>query len=387
MREVANNMLRPGAIARFVAGLLVCGTPFLAAQDMVIHAQRGGDHFARKSTREQKRIVNAVRAATLEVGSEHFSAIHAVVATGPKRGAGRGDRSAKKTRKRKSKKRAPKSSGADRWELPFTVSYSFGRKAVEPLAGKSSARARAERRIPVELALMGLLPDTDRALAELEARLDSDRSADAFAAFLDSWQNGGETFYEALDRTAGTSDSVFFYDAMLGDFVEEIADPDHPSTKKLRMSHDAAHDALHRAFLTYRQYRAFREAVALSLLLPPDVPLPKRLSRYEAKVAGMYSLREQVLMVLAVNDHDPMAVADLVRAAAKPLPVPLWSERFDPFVSWQEIFAAAMPRMIETSGHTDAFLKAVLAERSEQAAEIRAVACRVVGVASAAAGY
>src|SRR6185503_21020214 len=98
-------------------------------------------------------------------------------------------------------------------------------------------------------------------------------------AFLHAWRNGDESFYEALDRTAGTKDAVFFYDAMLSDFRTQFGSGDAGHT--LGRGLQVAHDALHDAFLAYRQYRGFREAVAWSLVLPPGRALPKRLQRYE----------------------------------------------------------------------------------------------------------
>ena len=111
----------------------------------------------------------------------------------------------------------------------------------------------------------------DRALARLMYQLDTDTRADQFAAFLHAWRNGEESFYEALDRTAGTKDAVFFYDAMLGDFRQQFGGGGAPAMGR---GLQQAHDDLHDAFLAYRQYRGFREAVAWSLVLPPGRALP-----------------------------------------------------------------------------------------------------------------
>jgi hypothetical protein len=221
----------------------------------------------------------------------------------------------------------------------------------EPAAANKPARDAASRKATLTAALLGVWPHADRAAAALLRELDTDTSADRYAAFLESWRNGDESFYEALDRTAGTKDSVFFYDAMLGDFTSTFARGDD-AIKGLK----AAHDALHQAFLSYRQYRAFREALAWSLVLPPDRPLPAHLQRYEQKTSGAYSLREQAQMVLAVCDFDPRKVIELVKTSAAPLPSPLWHALYDPFPRWNEAFQQAQAKMIESTGSTDAFL-------------------------------
>jgi hypothetical protein len=154
------------------------------------------------------------------------------------------------------------------------------------------------------------------------------------AAFLQSWRNGDESFYEGLDRTAGTKDSVFFFDAMLGDFRGLFAGGASDGGATLPGGPQQAHDALHDAFLAYRQYRGFREAVAHALVLPPDVPLPARLHRYEERVAGGYSLRQQVVMVQAT--------------------------------------------MIERAGSTDAFLERAETERRELATTLTRTAAELV---------
>lgn len=216
----------------------------------------------------------------------------------------------------------------------------------------------------VHQALLGIVPDADRALASLLRRLDTDTTADAFAVFLHSWRNGDESFYEALDRTAGTEQSLFFFDVMIDDFSGQFVTGTSPLRRGGRQ---AAHDALHEAFLAYRQYRGFREAVAWSLVLPPDRPLPARLVRYEAKVAGAYSLREQIVMVASVFDHDLDKMLARITATATPLPTPLWQGTYDPYPAWQAAFAELLPVMIERAGSSDAFLARALAERRELA--------------------
>ena len=256
--------------------------------------------------------------------------------------------------RREAGKKAPKPAARVDDGLPAATRYVFGLGTIETdeTAGSGRpARDAAVRKADLLAALLGVWPHADRAAAALLRELDLDTSADRYAAFLDSWRNGDESFYEALDRTAGTKDSVFFYDAMLGDFTSTFAKGDD-AIKGLK----AAHDALHQAFLSYRQYRAFREAVAWSLVLPPDRPLPAHLQRYEQKTSGTYSLREQAQMVLAACDFDPRKVVDLVKASAAPLPSPLWRSLYDPFPRWSDAFQQAQAKMIESAGSTDAFL-------------------------------
>jgi hypothetical protein len=154
------------------------------------------------------------------------------------------------------------------------VEYLFGTGLIAPrgrmpAAGRKSGWKGANRNsppdaTPLRQALQGCVPDGDRALAGLLQRLDADPRADTFAAFLQSWRNEDESFYEALDRTAGTEQSVFFFDVMLDDFHAQFSGAGHGVS--LGSGKQREHDALHDAFLAYRQYRGFREAVAFSLM-------------------------------------------------------------------------------------------------------------------------
>jgi hypothetical protein len=267
------------------------------------------------------------------------------------------------------------------------VDYVFGvgtlqPRGAAPTSGGKAKPADGKAADPVVLrqALAGLVPDADKALAALLRRLDVDLAGDDFAAFLHGWRNGDESFYEALDRTAGTEDSVFFYDVMLGDFRVHFGKGD----AKVNASLQRAHDALHDAFLAYRQYRGFREAVAWSLALPPDVALPTRLARYEEKAAGGYSLREQVAMAAAAMDHDLGALVDAIAKDAPPLPQPVWAAAYDPYPAWTARFQALQAGMIERAGSTDAFLAKALADRRALAADLRARAAAALAAAAAA---
>jgi len=277
--------------------------------------------------------------------------------------------------------------------LPRRVDYLFGvgtivRRDGKPLpaspaatAGKPPKKpgdAKGADLVPLHQALLGSCPDADKVVAALLQQLDLDHGGDAFAAFLQSWRNGDESFYEALDRTAGSKDSVFFYDVMLGDFRTHFGKGKDAGA--VGTSLQAAHDALHEAFLVYRNYRAFREAIAWSLVLPPDVPLPPRLARYEAKVEGSYSLRQQVVMVTAALDHDLGKVVAMVNDGAVALPQPLWTGKHDPYATWVPRFAAQQEAMIARSGSTDAFLQQAEGERrllARQLAELGAAAVHV----------
>lgn len=276
--------------------------------------------------------------------------------------------------------------------LPRRVDYLFGVGTIVRLDGKpiaatpaaagKPAKKPADQKgmdlVPLHQALLGSCPDADKVVAVLLQQLDHDHGGDAFAAFLQSWRNGDESFYEALHRTAGTKDSVFFYDVMLGDFRTHFGKGKDAAA--VGSSLQKAHDALHEAFLVYRNYRAFREAVAWSLVLPPEVPLPPRLARYEAKAAGTYSLRQQVVMVAAALDHDLGKVVAMVNDGAQALPQPLWTGKHDPYATWVPKFAALQEAMIARSGSTDAFLLQAEGERRELAqklAELGAAALHV----------
>ena len=277
--------------------------------------------------------------------------------------------------------------------LPRRVDYLFGvgtivRSSGKPLAATPAAAGKPAKKpadgkgvdlVPLHQALLGGCPDADKVVAVLLQQLDHDHGGDAFAAFLQSWRNGDESFYEALDRTAGTKDSVFFYDVMLGDFRTHFGKGKDAAA--IGSSLQQAHDALHEAFLVYRNYRAFREAVAWSLVLPPDVPLPPRLARYEAKAEGSYSLRQQVVMVAAAVGHDLGKVVAMVNDGAPALPQPLWTGKHDPYATWVPKFAALQETMIRHSGSTDSFLQQAEDERRRLAQKLAELGAAAVHVA------
>jgi hypothetical protein len=159
---------------------------------------------------------------------------------------------------------------------------------------------------------------------------------------------------------------------MLSDFRTQFGSGDagHALARGLQVAHDALHDA----FLAYRQYRGFREAVAWSIVLPPGRALPKRLQRYETAPAGAYSLRQQVVMVCALFDGDVQHLVDEIVRTAQALPEPVWIANYDPYPAWNELFKTQLPRMIEAASTSDAFLAQAQARRTEEANKIITIA-------------
>ena len=368
-------MIRTTALTSLM--LFAGTTTVCCAQTALDLARAAAEEFSSKSASKQKKLLQQLRAAAEDAQAPYFDALRASLED--VRASERLHSKSKLGKTKKARRRAPDADAS--WRLPASVTYRYGVARIEPVvrSGGRSQRQAAQRRATAELLLLGMLPDTDLVVADLQSRMDSDRSADAFMRFLELWRNGDESFYEALDRTAGTEDSVFFYDAMLGDYVSEFGKGKTEAAKQIAKSLDAAHDALHESFLAYRQYRAFREALALSMVLPPDVPLPAHLARYERKEQGLYSLRQQVTMMLAVHDYDPRPVAQLVSESAPPLPAPLWSGSYDPYPAWNALFQRAIPDMVEASGETTKFLEEAEQQRITRAEELRILARGVLG--------
>lgn len=354
----------------------------LAALTLALPAQHDPDDIGRRlatfgkaSAATQDEVLAAVRST---VANDAWAAVRlgwADAATIP---------GTERTRRLAVHAHKPSPAGGERPDVvvPAAVRYVFGVGGIEPVDAAAGAKgtgsahsdaARRAREVAFEQALRGLVPRADAALAEVERRLDADTAGDRFAAFLHAWRNGPESFYEALDRTAGTPESVFFYDAMLADFARTFAGG-AAGSGELPTGLQGRRDALQDAFLAYRQYRGFREAVAYALVLPPAVPLPARLHRYETAVPGSYSLRQQVVMVAEVLDGDVEPLIAAIVASAPPLPHPIWSAPYDPYPAWNRIFVAQMPRMIEAAGHTDAFLDRAQRHLAESSAAIRAAA-------------
>jgi hypothetical protein len=131
---------------------------------------------------------------------------------------------------------------------------------------------------------------------------------------------------------------------------------------------------LHRSFLAYRQYRALREAVALSLLLPQDVPLPRSLGRYERAGTGQYSIRQQVALLLRAHKQDVAAVVDAIRKTAPPLPETLWAGTYDPFPAFSALVDSKREDLLSFADHTDKVLAQQDESRSNLQRRVAAIA-------------
>jgi hypothetical protein len=230
--------------------------------------------------------------------------------------------------------------------------------------------------------LEGTVPEFELVIAEVQRRLDIDPTADLYARFLETWRNWGpygeESFYEALDRTAGTPEEVFFYDAMLADFVGNFA-PDVGKRWPLQKQHDTNQQA----FLAYRQYRGFIEAVSYTLVTPPDVALPQRLERYDygSVAAGLYSLRHQLDLLVEFADGDvENVVAELREFLGKhPMPKELWSG-YDPMDALRADFRERVNRRVAGTGRSgDELFEKQRAERAALADQIRTATTRALG--------
>ena len=289
-------------------------------------------------------------------------------------------RSGLRTRKRSSRRNRIKPR-PHRWEgqVPFAVAlgYRFPIKQVEAPTLTTGAKHKAlrGRKLESELRLRhfrglldGFAKDTDALVANVLQTLDTDPGEDRFAAFLDGWQDKGKPFYVALDETAGTGKSVFFFDSMLAGFLRKV--PTKVQRAPLARSLDAAHDALHAAFLNYRQYRALREAVALTLVLPPDTPLPEHLRTYGA--ANGYSTRDFIRLLLVTFDNDPARLILGLQRTAPALPSPLWGGKYEPL---EPITTWFQSRIKHLDQHSDQVLDAAKTKASAawQAARQRAL--------------
>ena len=236
-------------------------------------------------------------------------------------------------------KTGPTIDGDHRYD-PIHVRYEFGTHGLRlikdgfPVKGKPGLldAAKPEKiAYPTKLAWLreGAIPDGELAIASILRRLDVEPRAEALAQYVEYWRNGAESFYEALDRTAGSPDGIFFYDRMLDDYAMRfLSEDDRKSKGFLFGARDYSHDRFHESFLTLRQYRSFLEAIAHTLVLPPDVKLPTRLKLYEFREEGStaLSLRDEIDILLADSNGDVSKVLDFVAAFLKehPLPAILW---------------------------------------------------------------
>lgn len=261
---------------------------------------------------------------------------------------------------------------AARLPFPTASSYRFGLGTVEPIEitgpdGRRLSRSKqaAERHArELDAMLEGRLPGLDRALASLLRELDDERAMDLEAAFLESWTNGAETFYEALDRTAGRMEGVFHYDAMLEEWSRYCVPKDHPDRAVFRRGLDEQIRGFQEAFLSYRSYRSVREMLALALLLGPDDRLPEPLGRYESNGGdGTHSTRECVEVVLSVHGRDPRAVVAAFLANAERLADAPWRARHEAWRGVDRMFEDARDRAAATGLDTFELARRVREQR------------------------
>ncbi|MBI3817290.1 MAG: hypothetical protein HY286_01260 [Planctomycetes bacterium] len=267
-------------------------------------------------------------------------------------------------------------------ELPFPLrkEYIFGARTIRPTdTNKKAPVAPVDQ---LQACFGGIPPDLDLALAQLLVDLDNDPSQDEFALFLESWRNGDESFYRALDRTAGTPKEVFYYDAMLGQFNQKFLKGEDFTKKKPAMKDlKRAHDYLHDGFLTYRQYRAMREAAALALLLPPHAKLPKNLARYEQKPEGQYSLKDVLQMLLVVSKYDFTEVVKLMLTMTPAMPSSIWEAKYEPLQPFMDMFTKKVPEYNDRQdlGSPEVLLKKYKDVRAESVMKIREATRRALG--------
>lgn len=274
------------------------------------------------------------------------------------------------------------------------LAYRFGYRdfvAVDPKHDKTLAKQIKRGKeitldtIPVDLRLRyllnGCIPETGLALCAIEQQLDVHATYDDYARFLEDWRNtdknGDESFYEALDRTAGTDDAVFFYDSMLSDFVQRFA-----KTEAKGWSLEEQHGKLHQAFLATRQYRGFVEAVAHSLALPASLSFPTRLARYDydSVPGGMYSLRHQVDILIGRHGGDVAAVVDECRMFLgdnPPSPV-IW-DTYPLAARFVDHFQAEIPKIVAGGRSTDQIAAEVHDESARIADAVRYASMEVLG--------
>ncbi len=261
-------------------------------------------------------------------------------------------------------------SGALAGMLPFpaSVHYRYGLRRVDPFEveprdarGRRVSRSKAAELLRVarlESLCAGHAPDLDRALAALLARLDDQVGIDAEARFLERWRDGSESFYEALDRTAGRMEGVFHYDAMLDEWVRELVPKGHPDRTRLAGGIEASLHGFQTAFQAYRSYRSVREAVALSLLLDPRHDLPGRLVRFQENAAGAdHSSRECVEVLLGAHGGDLLAAVDAFLAAAPELPEDMWCGEHRAWEGINAAFDQALQRVVDAGTHTSAVVE------------------------------
>ena len=310
-------------------GLLAVALPVVApsAQDQALTTTVAGavhpgldevvERFARAGRRSREAAVEDVAAAVAAVGAGPFTPAAVIAGTLDTDAAPR-----LRDRRTKDLGRGSETAAAARPlvdQLPWStdVVYRFGFGAVEALA---DARGRSRRaNVARDVAALDALcaggePELDRAFAALLQRMDVERGFDRVAALLETWRNGDETIYEALDRTAGSGEGVFHYDAMIDDFVRTCVPSNHGDRRQFARSREDAYAGFRRAFEVWCGRRSTIEMVALACLLDPATPLPGRLARYENGGPGTHSLRELVELIVIAHDGDVLAACDAIVA-------------------------------------------------------------------------
>jgi hypothetical protein len=342
--------------------------------------------FAKLNDRKQKAVLDEVRAAVKRIEDPYLRSLLAYSAAGGKSDTPR----YKPLKVSKRKMRSATSVAASVSlvaQLPFRprceFRFAYGDIAArEPVPSKRGTSKRKKRRARMLAELEDLLAghaiDSGYALAALLRELDNDRSADDHAVFLDSWRNGAETFYQALERTAGSGKGVFCYDAMLSDWVRRCVPKSSEDRKTLIRSMDNTQAAFYQTAATYRAYRSVRELVALSLILPPDVRLPELLAkRYEDNGGNAYSTRDVIDLILAAHDGDVAATVRTILSHLERMPPVPWNPGFNSVQGLYDAQDALMPKINAGGRHSDL----VLAEQKSSRKMLRDTIARTARLA------
>ncbi|MBK8095954.1 MAG: hypothetical protein IPK26_02545 [Planctomycetes bacterium] len=323
------------------------------------HLEAAARVFAQLSEKDQKQVLAAVQSAVATIDSPARLGLQPFIERA--RLPGKPRLPATTAKGQGSETAVTRTQGTlDGVPFPVGVAYQFGVGAVSPRPTQKGRAARAateQRTAELKSLLRGHPAFADLALAGLLQTLDTDRSVDTFAHLLETWRNGAESFYEALERTAGSSEGVFHYDAMFADWQKNCVPKNHPDRRRLQSSSDLACRGFQAAFKNYWRYRSQIEALAVTLLLDANEPLPDNLRRFEDKAGDDYSMRECMVLLLAAHGGDVAATVDACVAAMPRLPEPLWQGEQDGFTALQKLFATAMPKMLALAPSTDALLQ------------------------------
>ena len=322
--------------------------------------------FDKLSAREQDRVLEAVIRAVETIDTTHRRSLRqfadaASLPTKPRIQLGK-----PRGRSPETATAQPAGTGAG-LPFPVVIRYEFGTGCIiGPGTDKATAKAAATKTL--RSLLQGHPARADLTFAGLLQRLDTDRQIDSFAGLLTTWRNGAETFYEALERTAGSAQGVFHYDDMFTDWQRLCVPRSHADRQRLIASPESAQRGFQASFQSYWRYRSTREVLAATLLLDPATPLPGNLQRFEDRHGQDHSLRDCMALLLAVHRGDVAAAVAECSQALPALPVPLWQGEHDPYAALQQCFQAATPRMLALAPST---LALQLQWRAECAAATR----------------